>query len=129
MADFVVYHNPEGMGYELGGSGTGRYGIVTAKRQARNCKGETVWIIQGHGKPRTYTLECRFVVDDVEDISDERFTVHATGEGIPFNPPIPLDGFKWFQRFKEKQNNFSFGFSEIDAETLRELTALTAAHL
>jgi hypothetical protein len=128
--DYVVFHNAEKMGEPLRRGRRRKdaslFGIVTAKKEVLKCVGDTVWLIQGIGRPRRYTLECRFVIEEVEDNPDPEFDYCATGtDGIVFDPPIPLSlKDRWFRRFYDLQNHFSLGFQSIDTRTLRTLETL-----
>jgi hypothetical protein len=127
MADFVVYHNTEGMGYRFQDTDEGSFGIVT-KKPVAHLVGETIWIIAGEGRdPRRYSLCARFEVDRVGPVSDDRFRRFAEGDcGTRYD--ILLNEHEWFWRLWERQNNFSLGLNRIDPESVRGLERLIGIH-
>jgi hypothetical protein len=108
---FVVYHNPEKMGY--GAEEVSELCIVTNKPVA-NLIGNRVWLIQGEGKPRKYVLRGTFVVASTGPDADDGFRHLVRGRaGTLFRPAIPIGSFRWFESFKRSQGNFAFGLQRI----------------
>lgn len=91
MRHFVQYHNTEKMRGPPRPAAGEPYRIVTSK-PVGELTGNTVWLIAGEGKPRTYTLCYRFVVDRVGDAEEGGFRHFASGtEGRTFDA-IPVNG-------------------------------------
>jgi hypothetical protein len=109
MKHFAVYHNPERMGY----SAVSELCIVTNK-SVDNLIGNRIWLIQGEGKPRKYTLRGTFIADSTRADTEDGFRHLVRGqEGTLFKPHIPIGALPWFDRFKRSQGNFAFGLQRI----------------
>ena len=124
MKDFVVYHNPDSMGYPA--SGIESLAVVT-NNKIGDVHGGKVWLITGEGRPRKYFLVCWFIVDTVSSACDSGFKTRVSGtEGEVFDPMIPLDSeAEWFQAFRKNQGGFAFGFRAIKgSETVERLQEL-----
>ena len=116
MRHFVVYHNPEKMGYSA--DAIAELCIVTNK-PVNNLIGDRVWLIQGEGRPRKYVLRGTFVVDSTGPDMDDGFRYIVRGrDGELFRPPIPIGTLPWFHRFKQTQGNFAFGLQRISDEAV-----------
>jgi hypothetical protein len=122
---FVVYHNPERMGYSA--DEVTELCFVTNKG-VRNLIGDRVWLIQGAGKPRRYVLRGTFIVASTGPDNDDGFRHVVHGEqGKLFKPQIPIGALPWFERFKKSQGNFAFGLQRIgDEAVIRELKNIAA---
>jgi hypothetical protein len=121
MQHFVQYHNTERMGGPYKHVPGDPYRIVTNKSIA-GLKGNTVWLIAGEGRPRSYTLCCRFIADDVGDADNPHFRHYASGfEGATFAPPIPLNGLRWFEKLYNQTQNFSLGLMPVSDEIVEGL--------
>ena len=128
MQHFVVYHNPDVMGYPV--LDVERPAIYT-KKQRSDAVGGRVWLITGEGRPRKFKLRSTFIVQAVEKSDRPGFTARITGkEGHLFHPMLAIDSEPWFPQFKKKQGNFAFGFQPInDAAVESGLLALHRATL
>lgn len=112
MQHFVVYHNPDVMGYPA--LDVERLAIYTNKRRA-DAAGKRVWLITGEGKPRQYKLRSTFIVEAVGTSDKPQFGARVTGkEGHLFHPMPTLNRESWFPLFLKKQGNFAFGFQPIN---------------
>jgi hypothetical protein len=124
MKDFVVYHNPEKMGY----SADEIYEpcIVTNKPVA-GLIGNRIWLIQGEGKPRQYVLRGTFIIHSTGPDTDDGFRYLVRGRtGEFFRPPICISALPWFDRFKRSQGNFAFGLQRIsEPAVIEELKRLS----
>lgn len=122
MKHYVQYHNTEAMGYQCSSLTT--FHILTNK-PVTNVIGQTVWLIAGEGKPRTYTLCSVFVADEVGENPDGPFARYVRGkQGKLFRPPILLNTKVWFRPFLISQQNFSLGLREIASPFVDELQQL-----
>ena len=116
MRHFVVYHNPEKMGYSA--DEIAELCIVTNK-PVNNLIGDRIWLIQGEGRPRKYVLRGTFVVDSIGPDTEDGFRFIVRGrEGELFRPPIPIGTLPWFPRFKQTQGHFAFGLQRISDEAV-----------
>lgn len=116
LKHYIQYHNTEAMGYPCDAEDGNYFSIMTNKSVA-NLVGNKVWLISGEGKPRKYYLCEAFIVDEVGE-GDKRsaFKYYASGEGIPFRPPIPLSNLSWFKGFLADYQNFSLGLRDVREE-------------
>ena len=111
MRDYIVYHNPDRMGYPA--SDVNVLGIVTNK-SAADAQGARVWLIT-RGKPKQFWLRGIFIVDSIERSLHPKFKTRVGGSaGALFNPMLRLDEEPWFDEFKYEQGNFAFGFQPIN---------------
>jgi hypothetical protein len=111
VTDFLVYHNPDRMGFPA--SEVDVLSIVT-NRSASGAKGARVWLVTGDGQPRAFSLRGYFVVDEVAKSTHPDFKIEVSGTaGELFDPMPRLDGEDWFPEFKRSQGNFAFGFQPI----------------
>ena len=76
MTHFVVYHNPETMGYRA--ENIDSLSIVTDK-SANGIEGHRIWVLTGEGRPRTYYLCGWFTADRVAPDPSLRFKTMVTG--------------------------------------------------
>ena len=112
MKDYLVYHNPDRMGYPA--SEVDVLSIVT-NRSATGAKGARVWLITGESKPRKYSLRGFFTVDRIEKSDNPEFKIAVSGTaGALFQPMPVLENEDWFPEFKHGQGNFAFGFQPIN---------------
>lgn len=124
MKDFVVYHNPDSMGYSA--SQHGSLSVLTNKKVS-DVVGDRVWLITGEGRPRKYFLCSWFFIDHLESGEDVGFVTCLKGEtGKSFDPLIPIDSTEdWFKDFRAAQGNFAFGFNLIkDMASIEQLEEL-----
>ncbi|PZO39817.1 MAG: hypothetical protein DCF19_13060 [Pseudanabaena frigida] len=107
--------------------------ISTDKRAILSAKGDTVFLIAGIGKnPKQYYLMYRFIIEEVETISEESETnlqgemiYSAFGNGWVVNPPQLLNS-EDFNVFKKYCGNFGFGFmSASKSDYLKTLVRLS----
>jgi hypothetical protein len=111
VTDFVVYHKPEVMGYQV--IDVDKLAIYTNKTAA-NVVGHRVWLMTGEGKPRAYMLRAVFVADEVGISDKPAFKTRVSGKaGHLFHPMPQLDKQPWFVSFKKSQGNFAFGLAPI----------------
>ncbi|MCA1717636.1 MAG: hypothetical protein LC781_12710 [Actinobacteria bacterium] len=127
MTDFVVYHNPDVMGYRA--ESVDRLAIVTDK-SANGVDGHQIWVLTGEGRPRTYYLCGWFVADRVTPDPSLRFATMVTGSSGKMLPkrswPI-LNDQEWFPSLRCSQDNFAFGLQPIsDSDVIRGLKQLAA---
>jgi len=124
---FVVYHNPERMGYSA--DGLTEPCIVTNKAVA-GLIGNRIWLIQGKGKPRQYALRGTFVVDSTGPDTEDGFRYVVRGrKGEFFRPPICISVLPWFDRFRASQGNFAFGLQRIsDPAVVKELKRVSGVN-
>ncbi|MBK9173227.1 MAG: hypothetical protein IPM28_09515 [Chloracidobacterium sp.] len=115
MKDFVVYHNPNAMGYPAGEHP--ELTVLTNKRVS-DVIGDRVWLLTGEGKPRKFFLCAWFFIDHIDSGEDEGFATCISGTtGRKFDPMIPIDkNAEWFHDLKQEQGNFAWGFSKIKSE-------------
>ncbi|MBK9528105.1 MAG: hypothetical protein IPO41_07235 [Acidobacteria bacterium] len=127
MKDFIVYHNPDIMGYPVSNHGT--LSVLTNKK-VTDVVGDRVWLLTGEGRPRRYFLCAWFFIDQVESGEADGFVTCLRGEtGKSFDPLIPIESTEdWFKNFRTAQGNFAFGFSVITKdETVARLEKLASA--
>lgn len=111
MTDFVVYHNPDVMGYPA--IDVDRLAIYTDKKPG-SIAGSRVWLLTGEGKPRTFRLRATFVVASVEPSDKPEFETKILGKAGELLDPMPiLNEEPWFEAFKRNHGNFAFGFQPI----------------
>ena len=124
MRHFVVYHNPEKMGYSA--EEVTELCVVTNKA-VDNLIGDRIWLIQGKGTPRKYTLRGTFIVDSVGADTEDGFRHIVRGrEGMLFRPEIAIGSLPWFKTFKASQGNFAFGLQRIgDKAVVSELKRIS----
>lgn len=112
MADLVVYHNPDSMGYPATEVVTPV--VLTNKRISRRVVGSRLWLLTGEGQPRRYFLRATFLVTEVEASDAERFRTRISGQQAQFFAPmIDLTDEDWFAAFRRGQGNFAFGCQVI----------------
>jgi hypothetical protein len=125
MSDFVVYHNPDSMGFPAEEVQT--LAIVTDK-SATEAVGSRIWLITGEGTPRTFFLCGWFTATSVSPnpAGDFKTLVEGTAGKILRKKRWPiLNHLPWFPNFKENQGNFAFGFQPINQmDVVRGLEAL-----
>ena len=112
MKNFVVYHNPDSMGYPA--SAVFPMSIVTNKNFSDNILGSKIWLITGVGRPRKYYIAARFVAGKIERGEDEDWVTRITGHnGKRFKPIISINDCTWLRDFVRKMGNFAFGMQAI----------------
>lgn len=127
MADFVVYHNSDAMGYSA--RDVDSLSVVTDKVVSQAACGGRVGLLTGEGKPRTYYVCGYFVIDAVESGTDEGFTarVRGTAGSMCHDWPV-LNDEGWFPEFRRHLGNFAFGFQPVrDPRFVRGLEQVTGA--
>lgn len=125
MSDFVVYHNPDSMGYPAEEVDT--LSVVTDKA-ATAALGSRIWLLTGEGTPRTFYLCGWFTATAVTPEPSGAFNTLVKGTaGVMLRKkrwPV-LNHLAWFAAFKENQGNFAFGFQPINQpEVVKGLEAL-----
>lgn len=130
MRHFIQYHNPDKMGHvhdhasdELSIFTNKPFGLLTG------LLGNTIWLIGGEGRPRSYALLSTFIVDEIGESDDAVFRWYASGqEGRRFHPPVPIErGDPWFVSFLHRQANFSLGLRELQEPDVVRLQLLAKA--
>lgn len=124
MDNFVVYHNPETMGYDA--RAVSDFSIVTSKPVV-SVVGQRVWLITGRGHPRSYSLVLTFIANTVFESSGMN---GLRGEvGTRFSPEVSLDRLPWFPAFRAANGNFGFGLQRLkDPNLVDKLNALLETH-
>lgn len=127
MANYVVYHKAEKMGYPA--LDIHNLAIYT-KKPTNGKKGNRIWLIAGEGTPRKYYLRATFAIGNVEPSDNPAFTTRVTGTDGQLLDPMPLlSGEVWFPDFVEEQGRFAFGFNQIkNADAERRLRAILLAN-
>jgi hypothetical protein len=116
MKHFVVYHNPEKMGYL---ADEFNEPCVLTNKPVEGLGGARMWLIQGKGKPRQYFLRGTFTVVSIDRDTDEGFRYRVRGRnGDFFRPAIDITDLPWFKRFKRSQGNFAFGLQRISDQAV-----------
>ena len=111
MAEVIVYHNPDSMGYPA--SQVVEPVILTNKRVSKDAVGDRIWLITGDGKPRKFFLRGFFIATNVESGEEEGFRTRVMGVNEHFfSPMIELKG-AWFEDLKRSQGNFAFGYQVV----------------
>ena len=111
MKDYIVYHNPDVMGYPA--SQVNTLEIVT-NHVAKKATDGRVWLLTGEGRPRKYYLRLYFTIESVGSGEDVGFRTRVSGtNGKIFDPMPNLDGEDWLPGLKRDTGNFSFGFRAI----------------
>lgn len=125
MEHYIVYHNPDTMGYPV--SEVQTFSVFTNKA-VTDVRGSRIWLIGGKGKPRTYFLWGYFVADDVVPAKKADFRNCITGsKGQRLQPMPQVDDEEWFDDFKRSLSNFSLGFQRITNERyIRGLKSVVA---
>lgn len=77
MADFVVYHSPDRMGYS---ADTVRGFSILTNKNVPSVVGSRVWLLTGEGTPRTYYLRGHFTPNNAVAYGGIRLRV-ARGRG------------------------------------------------
>jgi hypothetical protein len=114
MKHYVAYHNAEKRGFSCTESDDEGLMTIVTNGSLEGVLGSRVWLINGEGKPRTFSLCSTFVVEEVWENTGDEYRNCATGEGgVIFRPPIPLNGLDWFADLVKSQYNFQFGVREI----------------
>ena len=127
MADFVVYHSPDRMGYSA--SSSGGFGFLTNKKTT-SVIGSRVWLITGEGTPRTYYLRGHFTPTRRAQTEESGFMwliegPRSSGVKLPRKRWAVLNGRPWFDDFRRSQGSFAFGLQAIGGE--RYIHGLEAA--
>ena len=111
---YVAYHNVELMGGPLQDGPP--FGMLSRK-PSNHLAGQVVWVVEGAGKKKKYTLRHRFLVDAVEDIDDEYFRYEFYGAtGLNFSPGIELPAEPWRKVFLKSVGNFGIGVAKLQSE-------------
>jgi hypothetical protein len=113
MADYIVYHNPDSMGYPA--TQIRKFAIVTNKR-VKNAIGDRVWLITGEGQPRNYYLRLYFAIESIDSAEDTGFRTRVSGtHGQFLEPMAKLDDEDWLPELKQTMGNFGLGFERISS--------------
>ena len=126
---FLAYHNADGMGFAMFEDGpTNEMGFLTRK-SVQNMVGNTIWVVEGIGKPKKYFFRGYFIVDEVlsDDVDDQLY--HVLGKGEPIAHDVPLNNEFWFPSLKRMQGNFGFGIQALRAEYVEKFDGLLNEHV
>lgn len=111
MKHYLIFHNPEKMGYSLE---TVKDFIAYTNRKVKDESIESkVWLITGEGKPRQYFLKMYFFIKDIKSGMEKNFKtklIGTAGKRLEFMKRI--DNLVWFDEFRKQMANFR-GFAEI----------------
>lgn len=111
MRHYLIYHNPEKMGYSLN---TVKDFIAFVNRKVNDENiGSKVWLITGEGKPKEYFLKMYFIIDDIKSGVVKNFKTKLLGSEGKILPSMKrIDDLAWFDEFRKQMANFR-GFAEI----------------
>ena len=88
--------------------------------------GNTVWLIEGTGSPRSYAIRLVFIVDEFGASDNPDFVLYLRGStGSAFTPPVAIPRTEWFRSFLRRHGNFAFGLQSMhrdDAEVLGRIS-------
>lgn len=111
MKNYLLYHNPEKMGYSLD-TVTDFNAYTDRKVKDENIESK-VWLLTGEGKPKEFFLKMYFIIDDIKSGLEKEFKTKLIGrEGKILKSMIRIDNLPWFEGFK-KQMAYFVGFAEI----------------
>jgi len=80
--------------------------------------GHAVWFItSAGGKGSHYRLESAFVVSQAGPCSTPGFLYQATGQGICFPVPVPLNDLHWFPELLQSMGNFGLGVRQTTQQS------------
>jgi hypothetical protein len=117
MSHYVVYHNPDIMGYSASQIPSNKFSVLTNKSAGADVQGSTIWLVTGEGTLRNYYLVLRFTADVIESGEAEGFaTKISSTTGERFSPLRRIDEEEWFPDFRHSQGNFSLGLQRISDE-------------
>jgi hypothetical protein len=124
MNHFVVYHNPDTMGYDA--REVEGFAIVT-KKSVMGAKGSRIWLITGRGSPRRYSITHSFIAQTAGPSSSTRgMNEVAAEEGTRYRPEIELTELPWFPAFKKTMGSFGLGYQRIKEPYISALETLHA---
>ena len=99
MKHFVVYHNPDSIGYPA--SEVSDLSIVTNKSITDEILGNKIWLITGEGQPRNYSIVAQFIANTVESGKSDGFTTRVKGHlGTIYKQMKSIDHCTWLPDFK-----------------------------
>ena len=76
--------------------------------------GNTVWLVEGTGSPRSYGIRLVFLVDEFGASDNPDFVLYLRGTtGRTFTPVVPIPRTEWFQSFLRCHGNFAFGLRSM----------------
>ena len=115
MSHYVVYHNPDTMGYSAEQI-TG-FSAVTDKPAPPDLQCNTLWLLTGESTPRRYYIVQRFTVDRIESGEDQGFRTRVVADtGQHFRPMVRIDDEEWFSDFLRSHANFSLGLQRVSED-------------
>ena len=115
MAEFVVYHHPERMGYPA--DSVRGFSLLTNKNLP-SVVGSRVWLLTGEGSPRTYYLRGYFTPTRRMRTEEAGFAwlvegPRTSGIKLPrYRWPV-LNDTDWFRDFRRSQGSFAFGLQAV----------------
>ena len=126
MSGYVVYHNPEKMGYPA--SQVKTLEIVTDK-QVKNAVGSRVWLLTEKVSHGGIKWGGYFIVDLIDSGKGDGFRTRLSGSvGEIFEPMLELTDEAWFPELIRTQGHFAFGLQRIgDEKIVRCLEDFAAA--
>lgn len=108
---FVVYHNSEDWGEPINLS------RITTNKSVKNTLGARMWVIAGNQRPRAFYLCHTLIVERIGNDAKGGYKNWAGSKHVQsFDPPIRIDGFKWFPEFKRTFGSFAFGLQPMSDE-------------
>jgi hypothetical protein len=127
MAEFVVYHRPDRMGYS---ADTVRGFSLLTNKNVPSVVGSRVWLLTGEGTPRTYYLRGYFTPNKRSRTEESGFLwlvegSRASGVKLPRSRWAVLNGKSWFKDFRRSQGSFAFGLQVVRGD--RYVRGLEAA--
>lgn len=112
MKHFVVYHNPETMGYDA--RTIEGFGILTTKSVAE-AVGSRIWVITGRGAPRAYSLVQTFIAERAgPHPEDPTLNCAEASTGTAYRPEIQLNKLGWFPAFFSLMGHFGLGYQRLN---------------
>jgi hypothetical protein len=125
MRSFVQYRNADNRGPLDGRPPDLRVFTNKPASFVEELLGDTVWLIEGAGKPRSYHILLAFAVDEIGPCDDADFRFYLRGSrGRVFTPAVPIPYDDWFRLFMRHHGNFAFGLQAMRPEDATQLSRL-----
>ncbi len=122
MRHWIVYHNPDQM--DGPPEKTSPAEVVTNQPTSATV-GDIVYLLTGTGRPRVYSLVCRFAIDD-QRTGKGKWKFNHKGSSARWPSPSPtLNNFNWLKPLARRHGNFAFGMRELrEPSIIRDLDNL-----
>ncbi len=125
---FLGYHSTDGMGYPMPGKSEDGY-VFLSRKSVQNMAGNTIWMIEGVGRPKKYLFRGRYVVDYVTSDKEDEQLYYLVGErGTLLEHEVVLNNEVWFPGLRRMQGNFGFGIQALREEYVDEFKILLSKH-